>query len=146
MDRIRYWMLTAMAAVSLLLVLFNIVLQAGNRSLQAEISERNLYIQQSTQLEGIYQPLLRTLAELSVRHQDAELSALLAEQGIRISVNQAATQSAGAQNSGRVRAPAATASPEAEPTAANEELGASIEEPAASAEEPATATEEPSSD
>ena len=86
MDRTRYWILTGLACTSLALVLVNIVLYDRNRALQAEVANRNLYIQQSLQLEGIYQPLLRTLADLSVRHDDAPLRELLAAQGITVSV------------------------------------------------------------
>jgi uncharacterized membrane protein len=91
MDRTRYWLLTGLAGASLALVLVNIVLYDRNRALQAEVANRNLYIQQSLQLEGIYQPLLRTLADLSVRHDDAPLRELLAAQGITVNVSPAAT-------------------------------------------------------
>ena len=91
MDRTRYWILTGLAGASLALVLVNIVLYDRNRALQAEVANRNLYIQQSLQLEGIYQPLLRTLADLSVRHNDAPLRELLATQGITVNVAPAAT-------------------------------------------------------
>lgn len=86
MDRNRYWILNTLAIVSLVLVLVNIVLYDRNRGLQADVSNRNLYIQKSLQLEGIYQPLLRTLADLSVRYDDAQLRALLAKQGITVNV------------------------------------------------------------
>lgn len=86
MDRTRYWMLTGLAGVSLVLALVNIVLYDRNRNLQVDVSNRNLYIQQSLQLENIYQPLLRTLADLSVRHNDTQLRALLAAQGITVNV------------------------------------------------------------
>ncbi|HRX72205.1 MAG: hypothetical protein H6973_12975 [Gammaproteobacteria bacterium] len=85
-HRFRYWMLTALAGVSLVLVLVNILLYDRNRNLQADIANRNLYIQQSLQFENIYQPLLRTLADLSVRHNDVQLRALLAAQGITVNV------------------------------------------------------------
>lgn len=86
MDKARFWVLTVMAIASLALVIVNIVILNGNQNLQAQLSERNLYIQQSLQLEGIYQPLLRTLAELSVQHNDVPLRDLLASQGISVQV------------------------------------------------------------
>jgi hypothetical protein len=96
MDRTRYWILTGLASASLALVLVNIVLYDRNRALQAEVANRNLYIQQSLQLEGIYQPLLRTLADLSVRHDDAQLRALLAAQGITVNVTPAVSPTSAA--------------------------------------------------
>lgn len=86
MNSTQYWTLMVMAVASLVLVVTNIVILNGNRDLRAQASERNLYIQQSLQLEGIYQPLLRTLAELSVQHNDVPLRELLASQGINVQV------------------------------------------------------------
>lgn len=86
MNTARYWVLTVMAIGSLGLVIVNIVTLNGNQNLQAQITERTLYIQQSLQLEGIYQPLLRNLAELSAKHNDEPLQALLAAQGISVQI------------------------------------------------------------
>lgn len=98
MDRTRYWILIVLATLSLILVGVNIVMVDRNRSLQADISSRNLYIQQSLQLENIYQPLLRSLAELTVRHNDTQLRALLAAQGITVNATVAPQQSVAAQS------------------------------------------------
>lgn len=97
MNNVKYWILVAMAAVSLVLVIANIMILGGNRKLQTQVAERNLYIQQSLQLEGIYQPLLRTLAELSVQHNDAHLRDLLASQGISVQLTSPASESSAQQ-------------------------------------------------
>jgi hypothetical protein len=86
MNKARYWVLTVMAISSLGLVIVNIVTLNGNQNLQAQITERSLYVQQSLQLEGIYQPLVRTLAELSAQHNDEPLKDLLAAQGISVQI------------------------------------------------------------
>ena len=44
--------LTALAALMLVLVLVNILLSFGNQSLRAEVGERQQFITQSIQLEG----------------------------------------------------------------------------------------------
>jgi len=49
-HRFRYWMLTALAGVSLVLVLVNILLYDRNRNLQADIANRNLYISKACNL------------------------------------------------------------------------------------------------
>ncbi|MBK1621631.1 hypothetical protein U5801_26360 [Lamprobacter modestohalophilus] len=98
MEKTKYWLLMMMAAASLVLVVANIIILNGNRNLQVQVSERNLYIQQSLQLEGIYQPLLKTLAELSVQHNDVALRELLASQGIGVQVNAPTSSASGPGN------------------------------------------------
>ena len=72
--------------IFLLLVLVNIGFLIANRSLQEEVSSRNQYIQQSLQMEKIYQPLVRALSELAASRNDAQIKTLLNEQGINFSV------------------------------------------------------------
>ena len=72
--------------IFLLLVPVNIGFLIANRSLQEEVSSRNQYIQQSLQMEKIYQPLVRALTELAASRNDAQIKALLNEQGINFSV------------------------------------------------------------
>jgi hypothetical protein len=67
-------------------VLVNIALHASNQGLQRAVAERNLYIQQGLQLERVYQPLIRGLAELAASEQDDELRDLLASEGIQVTV------------------------------------------------------------
>lgn len=73
------------SVIFLVLVLANITLFTSNRTLQEEVAARNQYIQQSLQLEKIYQPLVRALAELAATRNDTQIKALLNEQGINFS-------------------------------------------------------------
>ncbi|MFZ5493267.1 MAG: hypothetical protein ACOY6E_12320 [Pseudomonadota bacterium] len=75
-------LLTALAAVALLLVITNIVLYSGNRTRQAAYAARAQYIQQGLQLEPLYQALVRGIVERAASTDDGELRALLAAQGI----------------------------------------------------------------
>lgn len=86
-EKWQFGILTALAGVAMMLVLVNIIIFSGNRNLQEQVANRNLYIQQSLQLERIYQPLIRGLAELSARTDDAQLRELLASLGITFTVN-----------------------------------------------------------
>lgn len=70
-----------------MLVVVNVVLSRGNARLQQEINERQAYIQQSLQLEGLYRDMVKALAELAVQNKDERLRALLAAQGITLTVN-----------------------------------------------------------
>ena len=81
--------LTALAALGLILALTNMVLFAQNRTAQAEISTRAQFIQQSVQLEPLYREIIKALADLSVRNNDGQLRDLLAKQGITVSTNPA---------------------------------------------------------
>ena len=79
------------SVIFLLLVLVNITLILTNRTLQEQVNSRNQYIQQSLQLEKIYQPLVRALAELAATRGDNQIKALLNEQGINFSATPAST-------------------------------------------------------
>ena len=78
--------LIALAGLAFLLAATNAVLFSGNRALQSESANRGQYIQQSLQLEPVYQALIRTLAELAAKEDDSELRGLLSEQGISFTI------------------------------------------------------------
>jgi hypothetical protein len=90
--------LTGVCTLVMVLALVNVALFQGNAALQAQVSERQVYIQQSLQLEGLYREMVKALAELSAQNSDERLKALLASQGITFNVNQrSATAAAGGQ-------------------------------------------------
>ena len=76
--------LTAVGALSLLLVIVNAVLFLGNRSSQIEVNNRQQYVQQSIQLEGLYREMVKALADLSVKTNDKQIKDMLASQGITV--------------------------------------------------------------
>lgn len=82
-----------------LLVITNIILLSGNQTLQAQINSRSQYIQQSLQLEKIYQPLVRTLAEMAATRGDEQMKTLLNEQGINFSTTPTPTAAPSPQSS-----------------------------------------------
>ena len=83
----EYWILTALAAIGLVLALTNMSIFGQNRQAQTEINARAQYIQQSAQLEPLYREMVKALADLSVRNNDLQLRELLAKQGITVSAN-----------------------------------------------------------
>jgi len=83
----QFMVLMGLSALVCTLVVANIVLFKGNRDAQNEFSTRTQYIQQTVQLEPIYQGVIRSLAELAAKHNDAQIRQLLASQGISFSVN-----------------------------------------------------------
>ena len=83
----QFMVLTALALVSGVLMVTTIVLISGTRAAQNEFSTRAQYIQQSQQLEPLYQSIVRSLAEISAKTNDAQITRLLAAQGITFTVN-----------------------------------------------------------
>lgn len=83
----QFWTLTLLAAICVALTATNIALYSQNRDLQTEIAGRTQYVQQSAQLEALFQEILKALAELSVRKQDAALADLLTRRGFTVTVN-----------------------------------------------------------
>ena len=80
-------LVTALAALALVLAATDIVMFSTNQKSQNEFNGRTQYIQQSLQLEPIYQGIIRSLAELSAKGNDVQIKSLLASQGIRFTVN-----------------------------------------------------------
>ncbi len=87
MTRNAYWSAVALGVVAIVLAITNAALFNGNRASQADINGRAQFIQQSVQLEGLYNEMVRALAELSARNNDDQLKALLQSVGITFSVN-----------------------------------------------------------
>jgi hypothetical protein len=83
----QYWTLTAIAAVSVVLVIVNIVMLVNNRAAQKEINSRAQFIQQSAQLEVLYREMVKALADLSVKNQDKDLRDLLTTHGVTVNVS-----------------------------------------------------------
>lgn len=87
LNRNEHRILTALAAVALVLVLANMVLFTQNRQAQVEVASRAQFIQQVAQLEPLYREIVKALADLSVRNNDDQLRDVLARQGISIAQN-----------------------------------------------------------
>jgi predicted Holliday junction resolvase-like endonuclease len=77
--------LTGLAVLVLLLVLVDILLLAGNQSLQMSVNERQQYIAETIQLEALNRQVIGVLAEMAVKTNDGQLKELLAEVGINLS-------------------------------------------------------------
>ena len=88
LNKQQFIVLNGLGVAALVLAISNIVLFNGNRSAQNEFSLRTQTIQQSLQLEPVYQKLIRSLAELSAKHNDTQLRDLLASQGITFGAKQ----------------------------------------------------------
>jgi hypothetical protein len=74
--------LTALGALMIVLVLVNILLSLGNQSLRAEVNERQQFLTQSIQLEGLHREIITVLATVALKTNNDQLKSLLASQGI----------------------------------------------------------------
>ena len=85
--RIDSWLnrlLVALSGITLVLVIVYIFLVQENRSVQAEVNQRQQFINQSIQLGRINDALIRALAAAAVENNDDKLRELLAQNGIAI--------------------------------------------------------------
>ena len=90
LARWQFNTLTVLGALALLLAVVNATLFTVNREAQAEIAQRQQFIQQSAALEGLYREMVKALAELGTRGNDRALLDILAAQGLNVSVGGAA--------------------------------------------------------
>jgi len=83
-DSWLYRLLVALSGITLALVVAYIVLIQDNRTVQAEVNQRQQFINQSIQLGRFNDTLIRALAAAAVEHNDDKLRELLAQNGITI--------------------------------------------------------------
>lgn len=74
--------LLTLASLLTLAVVANLSMVSLNRAKQNDIAQRAQFIQQSVALERLNQEIIRALAELAVRNQDRDVTALLNANGI----------------------------------------------------------------
>jgi hypothetical protein len=87
LSRFQHKLLLALAIAALVLVIVNMVLFSSNKVIQNQLSGNAQFIQQSQQIEPIYQSIIRTLAEVSTKTNDKQLAELLSAQGITFTVS-----------------------------------------------------------
>lgn len=81
-----------LGALALVLAIVNAVMFSNNRREQNDLALRGQYIQQSQQLEPLYQSLIKSLADLAAKDNDKQLRELLASQGITFNANSVPTK------------------------------------------------------
>lgn len=89
-DMLKKWqfnVLTWLAALAVLLVIANAVLITQNREIQADLAQRQQFIQQTVPLEGLYRDIVKTLAEMAIKSSDRQVVNMLSSQGLSITVN-----------------------------------------------------------
>ena len=77
-PRSIWWGATALSIAALILVVVNIVLAIGNQNRQADVNQRQQFINQSIQLSRANQMLINALAQAAAKNGDADIRKLLA--------------------------------------------------------------------
>ncbi len=85
-----YWSAVVFAGAALVLVVANIVLMTQNQGAQAEVNQRQQFINQTIQLNQVTQTLVRLIATAAVNNNDEKLRELLVQEGFTVTVNPAA--------------------------------------------------------
>ena len=89
-------LLVALSGITLVLVVVYIVVIQDNRSIQAEVNQRQQFINQSIQLGRVSDTLIRALAAAVVDSKDDKLRELLAQNGFTINPKTGAPERAAA--------------------------------------------------
>ncbi len=92
LNKMQYQLLLLLALAVLILVLVNIVFFINNQGLSETVNGRQQYLQQTDRLQGIYKPVINSLAELAVKNDDSQIRNLLTSQGFTLDANPAARQ------------------------------------------------------
>ena len=90
MTKVQYWVVTALGAVCCVAMLTAITLGYNNAKSRADVNQRQQFVQQSVQLEGLYKEIVRALAEMGARNNDGDVKAMLQKNGITYTANASA--------------------------------------------------------
>lgn len=103
MKEWQFWIVTLISGAALVLVVVNMYLFLQNRSLQDEVNNRQVFINQSIQLEQLNKEIIGALANFAVKTNDQEIRQLLATLGITLSANPNPPAESGAQGQSKGR-------------------------------------------
>jgi hypothetical protein len=87
LSRTQYVVLCLLGLLAVGLVVANGWLVTRNRAVQAEINQRQQFLQQTAQLEVLYRDIAKALADLALKNNDRAVLDMLASQGITVSPN-----------------------------------------------------------
>ncbi|MBV8653849.1 MAG: hypothetical protein JO255_20490 [Alphaproteobacteria bacterium] len=86
-GKLLYWVMTSLAGLSVVLVVVNGVIFLTDQSAQAEVNQRQQFINQSAQLGRVQEGLIRALALSAANNKDDQLRDLLAQFNISYTIN-----------------------------------------------------------
>lgn len=92
----QFSLLTGLGAAAVVLAASNGWLFMQNRAEQGRLTQNQQWVQQAGGHETLYRELVKALAELGVKGNDAQVLNMLAAQGLSVSVNSPTAPAAGA--------------------------------------------------
>ena len=101
LSKWQHNLLVGLGALAVLLVVANGVLFTQNRAAQAALNRRQAFVQQTVPLEGLYNEIVKTLAQMGVKGNDRQMLNMLASQGLTITVNAPAVDAAPSAPAGK---------------------------------------------
>ena len=87
-----YRIVLALSGITLILVIVYLIISGQNRSVQAEVNQRQQFINQSIQFGRVNEALVRALAAAAVNDKDDKLRDLLVQNGITINAKTGAAE------------------------------------------------------
>lgn len=81
----KLWLLGTLTALCALVSVYNLVLGADVRELQANVAARQQFINESVPLARVNSQIIQTLANMSARSNDAAIRDMLARHGVTFS-------------------------------------------------------------
>jgi len=87
LSKWQHNLLVGFGALAVLLVIANGVLFTQNRAAQAVLNRRQAFVQQTVPLEGLYNEIVKSLAQMAVKDNDRQMLNMLSAQGLTITVN-----------------------------------------------------------
>lgn len=87
MTKIQYAIACSLGSVSILLALINAVLITTNQATQAELRQKQGFLQQTGQLEGIYNSIATSLAQLALKDNDRAVIDMMDGLGLKVGTN-----------------------------------------------------------
>jgi uncharacterized protein YpmS len=94
----KFWCLILVAVAALLLTYMNIDLRSELREQQAELVQRQQFINESSQLSQFNTQFIQALAQLAAQTNDESIRDLLAANGVTFKVNAPAEATAEEEN------------------------------------------------
>src|SRR5271154_3670703 len=73
LSKWQHNLLVGLGALAVLLVVANGVLFTQNRAAQAALNRRQAFVQQTVPLEGLYNEIVKTLAQMGVKGNDRQM-------------------------------------------------------------------------
>ena len=89
MSKLQYYTVTLIAALCFAAMLASTTLGYNNATARADVNQRQQFVQQSVQLEGLYKEIVRALAEMGARNNDGDVKVMLLKNGITYTANAA---------------------------------------------------------